>query len=1154
MADVQPRRARNIVVLCDGTGKNGQRDSVKGEPITNIWRLYEAIQRRRQEGDMVEYFPGVGAHNDKVTTMDLLAQMLGNTAVVTIRKIYMTIAENYREGDSISLFGYSRGAFIARKVASLIGALGLITDEVELNEYWKDLEHKLPGDRSSRRPPKRRVVPIRSVAASAFGTPSRATTGNSRDIEPPHPTRRRASPLPFSKFPHFDPDYSLPEIVRSALHVVAYHENRKLFDVVLFNGNNGNKQLCKQTLFPGAHSDVGGGAADPKHGRNILPDVTLDWMLRNIPETIQAALSGKLESEVPSWYPINSAYHDGPFWKRIPDTLRLREYLPTRYGLLRHRTLLGLPSPKSAHLLEHAWRHWEHFNSAEEEVANGPPPVKPSLIRRITDKAISSMTPTWDPVQPPVSKLPPQSTGGIESNEPQAPQRRPTLLTTRAPRPESGMTDHTDFTIDTPATVSTARTSLPSADTPTEFRAWPLTDAPDSPPSHSRRTSLLPIAERAHPVTEKVDPRAEGGLPTPPETPRRFGPIPGRPASTEPAGQARSTGQARPGVQVRPAPAQTGPAQVSHAPAHGGRPAPAPVPRPSPVQAGPTQIPRTPTQAPHAPPSVAQVGSAAPTRHTPARTSAAPSRPAAPQVYPPSPQGGVPTNRAPTQTGPAPAPAQASPGPARVRPDPVQVYPAAPAGPAVSVEPAPPARAGPGPARAGPAIPQVGSPVPASRASTQTGPARVDPGPIQVYPAPQVDPAVSAGPAPASARASPVPAPPQAGRASPQTHPSVARVGPAAPAGPAPALPGPLPAQASPAPSQRYSFSPQANPVIPASRAPRQASPDLAQTRPGLVQAHPAAPVGSAVPTGPGPVEAGSAPVEAGPGPVQVGPTVPATSAPAPASPAPARDRPAPAQAYPYVPQGDPVVPASRAPAQTGLAQVHPGPAQTYHVAQVNPLIPARPAPAFAQSGRASPQAYSSVTPAGSAGTAGRAPAPVDPVPVQVSPVQVPRTPAQAGPAPIRATPRPVDAYPPPAQAGPDVLTSWPRTQANRAPIQAPLSPAQVYPPLVQADPAVRTSPTGQFRPTTTQVYPTGSVGSGVRANYSPDIQARVAAQARAPVEAPAAQPHLTATQTHASAPTSRAFPAYPNRPRQKSVMQKIMTFFCCGSSDQMSG
>jgi uncharacterized protein (DUF2235 family) len=37
-----------------------------------------------------------------------------------IRDAYLFIAQNYVEGDEIMLFGFSRGAYIARKVAGLL--------------------------------------------------------------------------------------------------------------------------------------------------------------------------------------------------------------------------------------------------------------------------------------------------------------------------------------------------------------------------------------------------------------------------------------------------------------------------------------------------------------------------------------------------------------------------------------------------------------------------------------------------------------------------------------------------------------------------------------------------------------------------------------------------------------------------------------------------------------------------------------------------------------------------------------------------------------------------------------------------------------------------------------------------------------------------
>ncbi|KAG9101251.1 hypothetical protein FS749_008924 [Ceratobasidium sp. UAMH 11750] len=617
---------------------------------------------------------------------------------------------------------------------------------------------------------------------------------------------------------------SLPEIVQSALHAVAYHENRKLFDVVLFDGKN-NKQLCKQTLFPGAHSDVGGGGVEPKGRRNILPDVTLDWMLRNMPKTVHVALSEKLESQVPIWYPITSAFHDGPFWKRIPDKLHQREYLPMMYGLFRHRTLLGLPSPKSPHLLKHSW-DWEHVDTPEEE-ANGAPAVQQSVIKRITDKAKSSMTPTWGPVLPPPPVLPPLSADITRSAELRVPQQpRPSMRS----RLDSSTTNQTDFTTDTLDTPTTARTSLASEDVPAEFRAWLAADAPESPMSNPMRTPLLPIAEHAPSVieketAEKVGFGAEGGLPAPPETPKRVGPVAGKPAPTE----TRRVAQVRSPVQAHLAPVQgrAEPRQVPPAVPFGR----AVQAHPSPAQAPltPDRVPLASVQAGHIP---AQAGC------TPAQTGRAPDQACADpvQVYPAAQVGTViPVRPAPVQTGHAltqidpavplsSAPTQAGPAFAQARPRPVQAYPTAQAGTAVPAGPDP-ASAGHAPAQTHPSVAQVSSGIPVGRTPAQAGraPTQVDPVPVQ--------------PSPAQIPYVPVQAP----RTLPQAHPYVTLFDPPVPVSQAPAQAGRTPVRADPGPTQ----------TLPAvSAGPAQASFPLTQIRPGpaqagppLVQASPAIPV-----------------------------------------------------------------------------------------------------------------------------------------------------------------------------------------------------------------------------------------------------------------------------------------------------------------------
>ncbi|KAG8695607.1 hypothetical protein FRC09_009058, partial [Ceratobasidium sp. 395] len=250
------------------------------------------------------------------------------------------------------------------------------------------------------------------------------------------------------------PDHDLSDIVQSALHVVAYHENRKLFDVVLFNDEHKKRnQICEQMLFAGCHSDVGGGGIPPHGGKNILPDVTLDWMVRNMPSTLRVALGETLKAEVPPWYPLQSAYHDGPFWKRIPDKLFRRRYLTMTPDLKYHDTLLGLPSPNSPHLLEHEWEFIEKPDGVAE---NGMPLAKPAATGSLM--VVTNSGATYGPQESAARPPPP-----IPPRIPTA--TRPRLLKLPSPTlspnsPDSVATDFTYFSTDTQETISTPATSV----------------------------------------------------------------------------------------------------------------------------------------------------------------------------------------------------------------------------------------------------------------------------------------------------------------------------------------------------------------------------------------------------------------------------------------------------------------------------------------------------------------------------------------------------------------------------------------------------------------------------------------------------------------------------------------------------------------------
>ncbi|KAG8772733.1 hypothetical protein FRC12_002915 [Ceratobasidium sp. 428] len=497
-------RPRHIIILCDGTGKNGVRDAdLAWGSVTNIWRLYQAVKPGADKaGDLCMYVPGVGSENFEVGTM--LAQMFGHTVVVSIRDIYLTIAQNYKEGDSINLFGYSRGAFIVRKVASLIGVLGLIPDVNRFDKYLESMQRTFFGKHRVKLPKNVKPVPISCIGV--WDTVGAIT--------------HRFLLRPIQNLLTL-PDDDLPDIVQSALHAVAYHENRKNFHVTLWKGFDRHiyilthllapdTNFLSQTLFPGCHSDIGGGGLE--HGYNTLPDVTLDWMLRHMPQTITRTLPRPLELEVPNEYHLISAFHDGPDWRRSHDSCSPRTYLINKPGLYRHRTLERLPSPDSPFLLTHDWETAEQpgFGRLANRFA--------ATVKQATafqPRRRSTATATAPPV-PPVSVSPthqsPQMSGSVELQA--TPPSRPITLHSR---PETSTTDQTDAMINTHGIISTPRTSIASMDLPPEQQlqqqhaqaevcksedvAGLGADIPDIPTPKAVPDSLpLPIAE------EKIEP------------------------------------------------------------------------------------------------------------------------------------------------------------------------------------------------------------------------------------------------------------------------------------------------------------------------------------------------------------------------------------------------------------------------------------------------------------------------------------------------------------------------------------------------------------------------------------------------------------------------------------------------------------------------
>jgi uncharacterized protein (DUF2235 family) len=115
---------KNIVVCCDRTANEFAKDR------TNVIKLYSTLVQDTSE-QVVFYHPGIGTMEPfgalspltrKVTRV--LGMGVGYGLENDIRDAYIFLMRTYESGDSIYLFGFSRGAFTVRAVASLIRMYG----------------------------------------------------------------------------------------------------------------------------------------------------------------------------------------------------------------------------------------------------------------------------------------------------------------------------------------------------------------------------------------------------------------------------------------------------------------------------------------------------------------------------------------------------------------------------------------------------------------------------------------------------------------------------------------------------------------------------------------------------------------------------------------------------------------------------------------------------------------------------------------------------------------------------------------------------------------------------------------------------------------------------------------------------------------------
>ncbi|MGZ0187730.1 MAG: DUF2235 domain-containing protein [Alphaproteobacteria bacterium] len=296
--------AKNIVILSDGTG-NGAAKANK----TNVWRLFQTLQKDLPDKQVVFYDDGVGADfNPRVAA---IGGIFGFGLRKNVMQMYEFLCLNYEPGDNIYLFGFSRGAFTVRLLSGLIARRGIFdgTDRKNADHLssWINDEYRQFRKIYDKAYLSKVITPIWHSAKSLVIR------------KEPLPDRLRRAPedvsikflgvwdtvdaygLPVDELAdicnkfifqmRFD-DQDVSKVVQNASQALSIDDERLTFHPLVWNEPSPQDKQAQeiskaeagisqprfpkinQVWFAGVHTDCGGGYHEPE-----LALVSLNWML-----------------------------------------------------------------------------------------------------------------------------------------------------------------------------------------------------------------------------------------------------------------------------------------------------------------------------------------------------------------------------------------------------------------------------------------------------------------------------------------------------------------------------------------------------------------------------------------------------------------------------------------------------------------------------------------------------------------------------------------------------------------------------------------------------------------------------------------------------------------------------------------------------------
>ncbi len=286
-----PDKQKDIFVFLDGT---------KNDPSsrTNVWKLYDLLDTDNAPQMTAVYIDGVGSLHDKPVT----GAVLGRGMEDRILEGYKYIAQHYRPGDNIYIFGFSRGAHQARALAGFLAYAGIPivtdndhdhlirtgnsilellkkkSDEDFLNKWasWKPKQAPLLAAEIK----KKLDLEMQPAEITFLGVWDTVPGSSLKKYAHCKEIKGIVKKYLYWLIPGVDKgdrykSDSYPPIHQIA-HALSIDEKRSKFKpLLLCEPINPEYTKLYEVWFPGAHADVGGGYGDSDE----LSGISLNWMI-----------------------------------------------------------------------------------------------------------------------------------------------------------------------------------------------------------------------------------------------------------------------------------------------------------------------------------------------------------------------------------------------------------------------------------------------------------------------------------------------------------------------------------------------------------------------------------------------------------------------------------------------------------------------------------------------------------------------------------------------------------------------------------------------------------------------------------------------------------------------------------------------------------